>query len=403
MLDIEKVRQNFPVLKRQVAGRPIVYLDSAATYLKPQAVIDAVCECYQQAAGTIGRAVHVMAEDATTRFEDARESIADFINADADEIVFTRNATDAINLVASSLSAGTTILSSFGEHHSNLLPWRNRHQLQIIPLSEDGGVNLQLAEPIIAEATRGLLSISTIGNAFGHVHPIEELTELAHDSGNDVMLDLNQSIAHHAVDVRNIDCDYACFSGHKLGGPTGIGVLYAKRDRLEKLQPTLFGGGMVESVSEHAHVLAEFPNRLEAGTPAFEAVIGLAAACDYLQELGLAAVQQHESLLTRRLLEGLDSIPQITLRGQGESCERGAIVSFQVEGLEAHGAARMLSNRANLCLRSGFHCAQLAHETQDWRPTVRASFGVYNTSGEVDALLESLRHITDNLGNNAHF
>lgn len=398
MLDIEIIRQDFPALAREIAGRPVIYLDSAATYLKPNAVIDAVCQCYRETAGTIGRGVHVMAEDAIERYDEARETIANFINADADEIIFVRNATEAINLVASSMPEKSSILGSVGEHHSNLLPWRHRHQFHTLPMTDEGQIDLSGVAPVLADFKPDLVAVSSIGNAFGNVQPVEELIAIAHDAGVDVMLDVNQSIAHRTIDVRKLDCEYLCFSGHKLGGPTGVGVLYAKRDQLERLQPMMMGGGVVESVSETGHVLSETPMRLEAGTPAFESVIGLAAACDYFEDLGLANVHQHENELVGRLIDGLDSIPRIVVRGPRDPSLRGAIVSFHIEGLEAHGAARMLSKRANLCLRSGFHCAEMAHGTQGWRPTIRASFGVYNTNDEVDVLLDSLRQITTNLG-----
>ncbi|WP_146396830.1 cysteine desulfurase [Planctomycetes bacterium CA13] len=397
-MDTEQIRHEFPILDRQIGGEPLVYLDSAATYLKPRAVIDAVCDCYRQTAGTIGRGVHVLAEDAVSRFDDARETIADFINADADEIVFVRNATEAINLVASSLPAGTSVLGSAGEHHSNLLPWRRGLRFHGIPLADDGHVNLESVEPLLQAVNPKLLTTSTISNAFGNLHPVDPLTRIAHAAGCDVLLDANQSVAHHRMDVRALDCEYLCFSGHKLGGPTGIGVLYAKRDRLELLQPRLFGGGMVESVDSDGYELADLPMRLESGTASFEGVIGLSAACEFFEAIGLESLAEHERQLTRQLHEGLTSIPRVTVRGPKLGTERGAIVSFHIQGLEAHGAARMLSNRANICVRSGFHCAQLAHESRGWRPTVRASFGVYNTSDEVDVLLNALRQITLNLG-----
>lgn len=397
MLDNSNIRKDFPALERVFQGRPVIYFDSAATYLKPQPVIDAVTRCYLQTAGTIGRAVHVMAEDASARFEDARETIAEYINADSDEIVFVRNATEAINLVAYSFPKDSKILGSAIEHHSNLLPWRQRHEFQSIPLAEDGKIDLQAAQTIMQDYQPQLVSFSSIGNAFGNVQPVERLVESAHACGALVMLDLNQSIAHQTIDVRKLDCEYACFSGHKLGGPTGVGVLYAKRDRLEQLQPMLFGGGMVESVGETELELAELPMRLEAGTPPFEAVIGLAAACEYFRDLQLENVHQHELGLSQRLIEGFNSIPRVVVRGPAADSDRGAIVSFQIEGLEAHGAARMLSNRANLCLRSGFHCAELAHGNLNWRPTIRASFGVYNTIDEVEVLLDSVGQITANI------
>ena len=396
-MDTQKIREAFPALKREFAGRPVVYFDSAATYLKPQPVIDAVADCYRSTAGTIGRGVHVMAEDASVRFREAREAIADFINADSDEIVFVRNATEAINLVAASLTPGSRVAGSLSEHHSNLLPWRQRHQFHAIPMFPNGQVRLEEAGQLLTGCQPHLLACSTIGNAFGNVQPIDQLVDMAHSVNTDVLLDVNQSIAHRSLDVRELDCEYACFSGHKLGGPTGVGVLYAKRDRLEKLQPQLFGGGMVDSVDEAEHQLADLPMRLEAGTPAFEAVIGLAAACEFFEDIGLEAIHQHESQLTAQLREALGHISRIELRGPKDNAHCGAIVAFQIQGLEAHGAARMLSNRANLCLRSGFHCAEQAHHLEGGRPSLRVSFGMYNTQQEVDLLVDSLTQITANL------
>ncbi|QDT06274.1 putative cysteine desulfurase [Rubripirellula lacrimiformis] len=397
MLDLADIRDHFPALNRKIAGRPVIYLDSAATYLKPQAVIDAVCACYEQTAGTVGRAVHVMADDAADRYAEGRQTIADFIHAEPDQIVFVRNATEAINLVASSLPAGTVVVGSEGEHHSNLLPWRHRHDFHALPTLDDGSIELDAASRLINAGRPELFAFSTIGNSFGNRQPVGELTQIARQAGCDVLLDVNQSIAHEPINVRDLDCDYACFSGHKLGGPTGLGVLYAKRARLRALQPTLYGGGMVDSVDRAGCVLAETPMRLEAGTACFEAVIGLAAACEFISDIGFDAIEQGERRLTARLLDGLRSIPQVKVRGPELAADRGAIVAFQVDGLEAHGVARMLSNRENVCVRSGFHCAQPAHESHGWRPTVRASLGIYNTAREIETLIDSLHRITLNL------
>lgn len=397
LLDHNSIRSQFPVLQRQIKGRPIIYLDSAATYLKPQAVIDAVTNCYLQCAGTIGRGVHVLAEEASQRFDEARTTIANFINADADEIIFVRNATEAINLVAASLDSAVPILGSVGEHHSNLLPWRRHQRLVNMELLADGHLDLELAQQQIQHMESGLVAVSTISNALGNRHPVERIVELAHSRNCDLLLDASQSIAHEPIDVRQLDCEYLCFSGHKLGGPTGVGVLYAKRDRLERLQPQMDGGGMVESVELNEHVLADLPMRLEAGTPSFEAVLGLAAACDWFAELGLENVALHERRLVKQLVDSLSKIPRITVRGPDQLSERGSIVAFHVEGLEAHGAARLLSNRANLCLRSGYHCAQPAHLSLGLRPTLRASLGVYNNESDIHALVATLSEITSNL------
>lgn len=397
MIDLSEIRAQFPVLRRKFAGRPIVYFDSAATYLKPQRVIDSVADCYNRTAGTIGRGVHVLAEEASALYDESRETIAGFINADADEIVFVRNATEALNLVASSLTPMAVVAGSLGEHHSNLLPWRDRHAFHNVSLADDGQVDLSSFAQMLSESRPALSTFSTIGNAFGNIQPVSKLIAMAHASNCDVMLDANQSVAHERIDVRRLDCDYLCFSGHKLGGPTGIGVLYAKCDRLEMLKPHLWGGGMVESVGQSSYELADLPMRLEAGTPAFEAAIGLAAACEYLDEIGLDAIGEHERSLTVELVERLGSIPRVSVVGPKCMEQRGSIVSFHIDGLEAHGGARMLSNRANICVRSGFHCAELAHRSQGFRPTIRVSLGVYNTSQDVEVLVETLKSIMTNL------
>ncbi|KAA5546266.1 cysteine desulfurase [Roseiconus nitratireducens] len=396
-IDSDTVREAFPVLKRRVNGRSVVYLDSAATYLKPKPVIDAVLGCYQELACTVGRGVHQMAEESSQRYEEARTTIASFVNADPDEVIFVKNATEALNLVAKSLARDAVVLGSIGEHHSNLLPWSENASFHPVGLQDDGTIDLSAFEAALLRRRPALVAVSSIGNAFGVIHPIEQIIGLAHAAGSEVLLDVNQSIAHAPLDVRAMDCDYLCFSGHKLGGPTGVGVLYAKGDRLSRLRPSLLGGGVVESVGMNGHVLADVPMRLEAGTPAFEAVIGLAAACDYFDELGMEAVNYWEGKLLGEMIELLSSVPRVAIMGPEGLAQRGAIVPFHVDGLEAHAVARMLSNRAGICVRSGFHCAQPAHESLSWRPTVRASLGVYNTSAELEALADALRLITANL------
>lgn len=394
MLD-PQIRAQFPALQRRFNDMPVAYLDSAATYLKPQSVIDAVGECYREMAGTIGRAVHNMAEEATEQYSLARETIAEFINADADEIVFVRSATEALNLVANSLPSEATVIGPVGEHHSNLLPWRETSNFHPVALQDSGRINLELFEELLSTKRPMLAAFSTVSNAFGTLHPEQQLTELAHEHNCHVLLDANQSIAHERLDVRELDCEYLCFSSHKLGGPTGVGVLFAKQDQLEQLKPQLLGGGMVESVGATNIDLAELPMRLEAGTPAFEGVIGLAAACEFLEEIGQDKIRKHEEKLSFALFDALAEIPKVNLIGDRD--DRTSIVSFRVEGIEAHSVARILTNRANLCLRSGFHCAELAHHSLGQRPTVRASFGMYNTMQEVELLAATLREVSSNL------
>ncbi len=396
MLEISKIRNQFPALQREVCGRPIIYLDSAATYLKPQAVIDRVVDCYRNYAGTVGRGAHVLAREASELFQEARETIAGFINADEDEIIFVRNATEAINLVAQSLDQQAAVVGSIGEHHSNLLPWLERGLWNPVRVESDGAICLEDYDQLVKSTRPSLCAVSSISNAFGTVQPLDHIISRAREYGCQVLVDANQSVAHERIDTRQLDCDYLCFSGHKLGGPTGIGVLYVKKELLANLKPRMLGGGAVDSVDENGYELAKIPYRFEAGTPSFESAIGLAAACEFFETQNLDSIKLHEQELTSQLVNRLDAIPRVAVVGPAAT-RRGSIVSFHVDGLEAHGAARMLSDRANICVRSGFHCAQQAHQSLGMKPTIRASFGMYNDPSEVDSLAETLEALVANL------
>ena len=343
----------------------------------------------------------MLAEEATEKFESARASIADFINAESSEIVFVRSATEAINIVASGLPQDVAVVSSMGEHHSNILPWRNRNSIHQVRLDAESSIDLDDFDTKFQSASentsRVLVAVSTVGNAFGTINPVSEIVSRCRNGNADILIDASQSIAHEMVDVRRLDCDYLCFSAHKLGGPTGIGVLYAKRDRLEKLKPMLLGGGVVDDVSPTDYTIANLPQRLEAGTPSFEAVIGFEAICDFLREQNLDEIKAHETTLIQSMIDKLNDIPQITIVGPKIASQRGSILSFFIDGLEAHAASRMLSNRFNVCVRSGFHRAQPAHDSLEIRPTIRASVALYNDQSDVDALSTGLQQIAANL------
>ena len=396
-LNLDWVRQQFPALHREINGRPVVYLDSAATYLTPSAVIDAVTECYRTYPGTVGRGVHWLNTEATQKYASARQTIADFINAEPDEVVFVRNATEAINLVANGLPPQSNVFASVGEHHSNLLPWRTRHLFTQVNSRPDGSIDLEHLEAESRRSRPALIACSTITNAVGAVNPIAQVSRIARAHDADVFLDASQSAGHEEIDVRRLDCDFLCFSSHKIGGPSGIGILYGKRQKLQDLRPTLIGGGAVGEVTEDGHTLADLPERFESGTPAFEPAIGFAAACTFVDSLGRDSIFAHERSLIQYMLEQLAAIHRVNVVGPGRASDRGSIVAFHVDGIEAHGAARMLCARNNVCLRSGFHCAQPAHQTHSWRPTIRASLGVYNSRADIDTLIRSLRAIVDNL------
>ena len=396
-LDVGSVRRQFPALTRQINERPIIYLDSAATYLTPSPVIDSVTECLRRLPGTVGRGVYGLNTEATELYQAARETVADFINAEPDEIVFLRNATEAINTVANGLPTGATVLASVAEHHSNLLPWRRRHQLTQVHAETDGSLDLSHLENETKTQRPALIACSTITNAAGAINPVQEVMRIARAHDAEVLLDASQSAGHETIDVQQLGCDYLCFSSHKIGGPSGIGVLYAKRERLANLQPMLVGGGSVQEVDLQGHVPASPPECFEAGTPAFESAIGFAAACEFLDELGRDRIRCHEQALTEYSMAELAKIPSVSIVGPTDASKRGPIVAFHVDGVEAHGTARMLSARANICVRSGFHCAQPGHQSLGWRPTLRASLGVYNTRQEIDVLAECLRSIAENL------
>jgi cysteine desulfurase / selenocysteine lyase len=395
MLDVEEVRKAYPALNRLIGGKPIVYFDSAATGLKPQCVIDSVTKCYVSGLGNVGRGVHLLSQEAMDAYERARRSVADFINADPDEIVFTRNATEAINLVAASLPEKGSVMVGESEHHSNFLPWRVRHNVITVAIDDVGCIDVSDFRKQISSGTNALCAVSHVSNALGTIQPVQELVELAKLNKVPILIDASQAVGHFPVDMGSLGAQFLCFSGHKLGGPSGIGVLYARRGTQNLLRPINFGGGMVEHVSASEFSLTDFPNRLEAGTPAIEAAVGLAAACDFLDRHGLDSIREHERALTCHAMKGLVAIPRVTVVGPKAHEERGPIVAFFVEGIEAHGLARMLSSRFNIMVRSGFHCSQPLHQRLELRPTVRASFSLYNTACEVDYFIESIRILAD--------
>lgn len=396
-LDTTAIRRDFPLLERRVAGRGVVYLDSAATSLKPRAVIATITEFYERYTANVNRGVHLLSEEAGARFDEAREIVAGFIGADAREIVFVRNATEAVNLVAHSLPPDAPVLYTLGEHHSNFLPWQRRPNRDCIGLLADGGIDMDDLERKLTRLRPALLAVTHVSNAFGALSPIDAIVRAAHAEGTKVLVDASQSVPHRPVDVRSMDCDYLCFSGHKMCGPTGIGVLYGKRECLEALDPLHYGGDMISEVHEDDYVLRETPWRLEAGTPFIEGAIGLAAACEYLESVGLPAIHEHVTSLVAYGLERLAGVGRLTIYGPAKAEQRSGSITFTIDGLESHGVARMLSNRHNIFVRSGLHCAQPAHEALRIPPTVRASFYLYNNHSEVDQLTDALTGITANL------
>jgi cysteine desulfurase/selenocysteine lyase len=401
-LDVERVRASFPALAQRVHGRPLVYLDNAATTQKPTAVIEAVESFYRRDCSNVHRGVHELSQRATVAYESARTSVKRHIGAhDSREIVFTRGTTEAINLVAWSfvrprLTPGDEILISAMEHHSNIVPWQllcehTGAKLRVIPIDDRGDIILEDYERLLTDRTR-LVGVVWISNALGTVNPVRDIISIAHARGVPVLVDGAQAVPHMAIDVAEIDCDFLAFSGHKCYGPTGIGVLYGKREHLLEMSPYQGGGDMILSVTFERTVYAEPPHRFEAGTPNIEGAIGLDTALRYLEGLGLDAVAEHERELleeaTRRVLE----VPNVRLIGNAR--ERAGALSFVMDGVHPHDIGTIL-DAEGVAVRAGHHCAQPVMKRYGVSATVRASFGVYNTREEIDALVAGLHRVRE--------
>ena len=410
MINIDKVREDFPILSREVYGKPLVYLDNAATTQKPLCVLDAMREEYLNVNANVHRGVHYLSQQATDLHEAAREKVRQFINAaKAEEIVFTRGTTEAINLVASSfcesqMQPGDEVIVTEMEHHSNIVPWQLQAmkrgiKVKHIPITNDGLlVGYDTIAAYFTEKTK-LLSIAHVSNVLGTVNPVESIIKTAHAHGIPVMVDGAQSAPHFKVDVQAMDCDFFAFSGHKMYGPTGIGVLYGKEEWLEKLPPYQGGGEMIDKVTWERTTFERLPFKFEAGTPDYVATHGLAKAIEYIDSIGFDAIQQHEQELTRYCMEQLQTIPGITIYGPQRSVVTGqwsmnkdAVVSFNVGDIH-HLDLGTLLDRLGIAVRTGHHCAQPLMDRLGISGTVRASFALYNTMEEVDALVAGIQRV----------
>ena len=400
--DVEAIRRDFPILSREVHGRPLVFLDSAASAQKPQAVIDAVTSCYAEEYANIHRGVYFLSQLATEKFEGARRKVQRFLNApEVREIVFTRSATEAINLVASSygrkfLKAGDEVILSEIEHHSNIVPWQLLREetgivIKVAPVDERGALAMDRFRGLLSERTK-LVAVTHMSNALGTVLPVREIVRLAHEAGALVLIDGCQAVPHMPVDVAAMDADFYVFSGHKLYGPSGIGVLYGKAELLEKMPPYQGGGDMIVSVSFEKSEWAPIPHKFEAGTPHIAGAIGLGAAIDYVISVGLDRISNHEHALLTLATERLMALPGVTIVGTAPG--KGSILSFTVEGVHPHDVGTILDHHG-IAVRAGHHCAQPVMDRFKVPATVRASFGMYNTEGEVDALAAGLRHVRE--------
>ena len=394
--DVERVRTDFPILFREVYGKPLVYLDNGASAQKPRAVLDAVEHAYKMEYANVHRGLHYLSNTATTNFENARETVRRFLNAgSAEEIIFTRNATDAINLVAGSFGLdfreGDEIVLSIMEHHSNIVPWHFHRErkgcvIKWAPISDTGEFLLEEFERLLTPRTR-MVAITHMSNVLGTVVPIREVVRIAHARGVPVLVDGAQAAVHVPLDVQDLDCDFYAFTGHKTYGPTGIGVLYAKRKHLDAMPPYQGGGEMIESVATERIAYGRTPHKFEAGTPAIVQAIGLGAALDYMMQVGRERISAYERGLKDYAHQRLAELNWLRIHGHAR--DKGAIVSFSIDGLHPHDVATII-DRSGVAVRAGHHCAQPLMERLGVTATCRASFAMYNTKAEVDALAEAL-------------
>ena len=406
MLDIKRVRADFPALSRTVHGHPLVFLDSAASSQKPLPVLEAMERVYRECYANVHRGIYAFSEEATLAYENARDRVASFINAPVREsIIFTRNTTEAINLVAyawgrTHIRSGDRILLTEMEHHSNLVPWQllaqeKDAQLVYLPITDDGLLRMDLLDSLLDERVK-LVAVTMMSNVLGTVNPVKEIVRRAHAAGAVVLVDAAQAVPHMPVDVQDLDCDFLAFSGHKMCGPTGIGVLYGKEALLEAMPPFLGGGDMIRKVEWESATWNRLPWKFEAGTPAFVEGIGLGAAVDYLTGIGMEAIAAHERELTAYAMERLSALPGLNIIGP-PAHQRGGVVAFTFRGIHPHDVAHML-DMEGIAVRAGHHCAQPLHRRLGLTATVRASFYLYNTAGEVDALAQALERIGAMMG-----
>lgn len=399
-IDIQKIRADFPALALMVHGKPLTFLDSAASAQKPKQVLDAMRFCYENEYANVHRGMYDLSEKATLNFENARKKVQLFLNAASDkEIVFTRGATDALNLVAytwgaQNLRAGDEVLITQAEHHSNIVPWqilqkRIPFTLKVAPVSDDGALDMDAFKSLLNEKTK-LVSVAHISNVLGTVFPIKEIAKLAHAAGAKVLIDGCQGATHVPVDMQDIDCDFYAFSGHKLYGPTGIGVLYGKRAVLETMEPFEGGGDMIKSVAFSGSVWADVPARFEAGTPPIMQAIGLGFAIDYVQNIGMANIAEHEKRLCGLLQDGVLSVGGTTPIGTAP--DKTGLVSFVTDFAHPQDIA-MILDQQGVAVRTGHHCAQPLHERFGQSVSVRASLGVYNTKEDIENFVAALHKV----------
>ena len=404
--ELEVIRADFPILCRSVAGgQPLVYLDSANTSQKPQVVIDTMVDHLERHNANVARAMHTLGAEATEAFEGGRDKVAAFINAPSrDEVIFTKNASEALNLVANTLAwargplavgEGDVVVTTEMEHHSNIVPWqllteRTGATLRWFGLTDDGRLDLSNIDELLTERTK-VVTLTWVSNMLGTINPVAEIARRAHEVGAIVVLDASQAAPQLPVDVVACGADVVVFTGHKVVGPTGIGVLWGKRELLEQLPPFLGGGEMIETVRMERSTYAGIPHKFEAGTPPIVEAVGLGAAVDYLSHIGMEAIHRHEQAITAYALEGLQTIPSLTVLGPLDAADRGGAISFEIDGVHPHDVAQVLDSRG-IAVRAGHHCAKPAHARFGVQSSTRMSSYLYTTPAEIDALVEGLEY-----------
>ena len=402
-VDLSKYQSDFPILSRKVrGGNRFIYLDSGATSQKPESVITAEADFYRTKNAAVHRGAHLVAEEASDAYEGARANLAKFIGAQTDEVIFTKSATESLNFLAYSfgnknskicLKAGDEIVVSEMEHHANLIPWQQLAErigakLTWLPITSDGRLDLSKISQVITGKTK-IVAITHQSNVFGTIVPIDQIVKAARSAGAFIILDACQSVPHFPVDVKKLDVDFLAFSGHKMLGPTGIGILWGKSELLEQLEPALFGGSMVDSVTMETATWAKAPRKFEAGVPNMAQAVGLSAAVDYLNNVGMANVESHELALTKELLEGLSQISAVNVIGPLDMKDRGGVVSFTIDGVHPHDVGQVL-DQYGIAVRTGHHCAWPLMRKLNLVGTTRASFHLYNDSKDVQALLQGV-------------
>ncbi|WAH35820.1 cysteine desulfurase [Alicyclobacillus dauci] len=402
-----EIRKDFPIFAEEINGHPLVYLDSAATSQKPRQVLDVVKQYYERENSNVHRGVHTLGTRATEAYEGARDKVARFINAKSpNQVVFTRGTTESINMIAYGyarmrLGKGDEIVLPPSEHHSNLIPWQQVARttgaaLKYLPLQADGTIRLEDVESAVTDSTK-IVAIAQVSNVLGTINPVKEIAEIAHRHGAIIVVDGAQSVPHMPVDVQDLDCDFLAFSGHKMCGPTGVGVLYGKKRLLDEMEPTYFGGEMIDVVELHESTWKETPWKFEGGTPIIAGAVGLGAAVDYLTDIGMENIAEHDMNLANYAMERLTEIDGVDVYGPPVGEKRGGLVTFNLRGVHPHDVATVLDS-AGVAVRAGHHCAQPLMRILEVGATARASFYLYNTEDDIDALVRALQQAKEFFG-----